>query len=99
MFGDSALPTACRTRDEPYVVVFGLIANMCGHGVIGHHCICLFGVPHRLRGCYDRAVWGHVGWRDWGWPINGYRGIVGEHSERSFGKTGLCVCRMVVCST
>lgn len=47
---NSALPTSCRARNKPYVVMFGLIAGVCGHGVIRLDYVRLFGVPHRLRG-------------------------------------------------
>lgn len=45
---DSALPTACGARNKPYVVMFGLIASICGHGAGGLDYVRLFGVPHRL---------------------------------------------------
>lgn len=77
VLGHRTLSTACRARDEPYVVMFRLVADVRGHGVVCHDHVCLFELPRRLGGRNNWTICGHVGWRDWRWSIDGYGGIVG----------------------
>jgi hypothetical protein len=50
MFRNGALSTSCRPGNKPYVVMFRLVAVVCGHGVVRLDHVRLYGVPHRLRG-------------------------------------------------